>query len=163
MARLSSQERQWKSAPALKGTAPEAASPTLRLAGPSPCHEDKLGVFACEGEVNGRPSCARTDQPGYMLWWCGGKWWVGKREELGPKRGWIKAAAEDAARPDHVVKGTWLAYSSADRQWKAATSLSAILRPRRRAPAAAPAAAPPPPPRQRRPRRRPPRRGAWRW
>ena len=57
-----------------------------------------------------------------MLWWGGGRWWIGKQQELGLNRGWIKAEGDGASPP---AKG-WVVYSSRARpgMWKAATELS---------------------------------------
>ena len=69
---------------------------------------------------DGRPSFAHERHAGLLLWWAEGKWWVGKREELGQGRGWIKAKSE-AARPDAPGAGLeWLVFSKEARTWMAA-------------------------------------------
>ena len=72
--------------------------------------------------VNDRISYAKESQPSLMLWWGGGRWWIGKRDELGQNRGWIKAEGGGAVPP---LKG-WVVYSSRSKpgMWKAATEVS---------------------------------------
>ena len=66
---------------------------------------------------DGRPSFAHERHAGLLLWWAEGKWWVGKREELGQGRGWIKAKSQ-AARPDAPGAGLeWLIFSKEARTW----------------------------------------------
>jgi len=100
----------------------QAQAPVL-LSGTTPhsMHLDKLGLFTATGEQhNGKPSFANERHAGLLLWWAEGKWWVGKREELGHGRGWIKAQSE-AARPDTPGAGhAWLIYSKEARRWVAA-------------------------------------------
>lgn len=135
----------------------QAQAPVL-LSGTTPhsMHLDKLGLFTATGEQhNGKPSFANERHAGLLLWWAEGKWWVGKREELGHGRGWIKAQSE-AARPDTPGAGhAWLIYSKEARRWVAAElacidggSLLALTATASALTAAAtmPAAAPRPPP-----------------
>ena len=62
-------------------------------------------------------SASHERHAGLLLWWAEGKWWVGKREELGHGRGWIKAKSE-AARPDAPGAGLeWLVFSKEARTW----------------------------------------------
>ena len=97
----------------------QAQAPVL-LSGTTPqgVHLDKLGLFTATGEQhNNKPSFANERHAGLLLWWAEGKWWVGKREELGHGRGWIKAKSE-AARPDTPGAGhEWLVYSKEARTW----------------------------------------------
>ena len=66
---------------------------------------------------DGRPSFAHERHAGLLLWWAEGKWWVGKREELGQGRGWMKAKSE-AARPDAAGAALeWLVFSKEARTW----------------------------------------------
>ena len=70
---------------------------------------------ATGGEVNGRPSFQMEHNANLMLWWAKERWWVGKREELGLPRGWIKAES-GALAPD--APGTrWLVEYPGDPGW----------------------------------------------
>ena len=97
----------------------QAQAPVL-LSGTTPqdVHLDKLGLFTATGEQhNSKPSFANERHAGLLMWWAEGKWWVGKREELGHGRGWIKTKSE-AARPDAPGTGhEWCVYSKEARTW----------------------------------------------
>ena len=47
---------------------------------------------------DGRPSFAHERHAGLLLWWAEGKWWVGKREELGQVRIGIRVRARVRVR-----------------------------------------------------------------
>jgi len=116
-----------------KEAAPPAAAPpavggsdpiSVVLEGETPdgAHADKLGVFMPTGsELNGRPTYARENNTALMLWWSGGRWWLGKLAELGQNRGWIKCESE--ATVAHQVEQNWVVYSSAEKKWKQADAL----------------------------------------
>ena len=47
-------------------------------------------------------SYARENNTALMLWWSGGRWWLGKLAELGQNRGWIKVESE--AMKAHMIR-----------------------------------------------------------
>ena len=51
---------------------------------------------------------AKETNPNLMVWWGGGRWWLGKRDEVGQNRGWIKVVGEEMTPPE---KG-WVVYSA---------------------------------------------------
>ena len=64
-------------------------------------HSDKLGLFIPQqGLQNGRPYYANDANPAFVMWWSGGKWWIGKKEQLGHNKGWLKAASSSNNPPD---------------------------------------------------------------
>ena len=88
---------------------------------PDGVHGDKLGTYLPHSDrTNGRPVFRRESNPNFMLWWSGGRWWLGKREELGLNRGWIKVES-DAQRPPPA---DWMVYSSKAKAWKPAAGVS---------------------------------------
>ena len=59
-----------------------------------------------------------------MLWWASGRWWIGKRSELGQPRGWIKAASNGPAPP---FKGWYVLCAKIKPAiWKSAETLSCV-------------------------------------
>ena len=42
-----------------------------------------------------------------MLWWANGRWWIGKREQLGHNKGWLKVTSTAELPPSDG----WLVYS----------------------------------------------------
>ena len=107
-------EKSWREATEMSCTNAER----IVLGGSTPdgAHAEKVGEFCkTSEEVNGRPVYCRETRPNLMLWWSGGRWWLGKRDELGTHRGWIKVHSE-AATPLEV-SGGWLVYSSSVKKW----------------------------------------------
>ena len=98
---------------------------------PEGAHADKLGTFVPLAEgipdsrdpmVNGRHCYSRAEDPRLMIWWAAGRWWVGKRSELGMPRGWIKCSSNETEPPPkgwHV-----LCAKVKPATWKEATQLS---------------------------------------
>ena len=77
-------------------------------------HADKLGVYAPQsGLTNGRPVYENRYKASLLVWWTGGKWFLGKRDELGRSRGWLKATSDSATPPETG----WTVYSSAEAAW----------------------------------------------
>ena len=103
---------------------------------PDGVHEDKLGTFLpvddefaatwrLPGVLANERRCYSKDgdkAARLMLWWSGGKWWVGKRAELGLSRGWVKVLSDDTLPPR---KG-WAVLSAKVKpaKWKEAIDLS---------------------------------------
>ena len=114
-------EKEWKEAEALTCVAAER----IVLGGEAPgdgVHAEKLGEFCRTTDViNQRPVFCREARPNLMLWWSAGRWWLGKRDELGTHRGWIKAHSE--ARSPLDVEGGWLVFSSKEKKWLAGERL----------------------------------------
>ena len=52
--------------------------------------------------------------------WAKGRWWLGKRDEMGKNRGWLKVKTEDYTPP----KSGWIVYVTKEKEWKEATELS---------------------------------------
>jgi len=114
---------------------PLAPAIALRLDGggamPDGAHVDKLGTYVQLDEgipdsgdplVNGRHCYARAEDPRLMMWWASGRWWVGKRSELGMPRGWIKASSNETEPPQrgwHVLSAKIKPVT-----WKEAVQLS---------------------------------------
>jgi hypothetical protein len=114
---------------------PLAPAIALRLDGggamPDGAHVDKLGTYVQLDEgipdsgdplVNGRHCYARAEDPRLMMWWASGRWWVGKRSELGMPRGWIKASSNESEPPQrgwHVLSAKIKPVT-----WKEAVQLS---------------------------------------
>jgi hypothetical protein len=116
----SRQERAWLQAHALHA----APAERLWLGGRTPqgVHAEKCGTFVrIHADVNERPAYFHETRLDLMLWWGGGRWWLGKRAELGMNRGWIKAVSE-AHCPADVAPSPWLVYSNTDRKWFAANA-----------------------------------------
>ena len=109
-------EKTWCEATDLKCTNGER----IVMGGETPdnAHAEKLGEFCKTADViNDRPAFCRETRPNLMLWWAGGRWWLGKREELGTNRGWVKCHSE-AMSPLELADGQmWLVYSSAQKKW----------------------------------------------
>ena len=116
---------------------PEDLTITMELARggemPDGAHVDKLGKYVplAEGRpnsadplVNGRRCYARLEDARLMLWWASGRWWIGKRSELGQPRGWIKAASNGPAPP---FKGWYVLCAKIKPAiWKSAETLSCV-------------------------------------
>jgi hypothetical protein len=116
----SRQERAWLQAHALHA----APAERLWLGGRTPqgVHAEKCGTFVrIHADVNEHPAYFHETRLDLMLWWGGGRWWLGKRAELGMNRGWIKAISE-AHCPADVAPSPWLVYSNTDRKWLAANA-----------------------------------------
>ena len=93
-------------------------------------HADKLGKYtqtplADEPSANELPSFVKDGHPSIMCWFTSGRWWVGKRLELGQARGFLKAPGSGDGPPR---KG-WLVISTKTKppSWKEATDLSCQL------------------------------------
>ena len=56
-----------------------------------------------------------------MIWWGGGRWWLGKREEVGTNRGWLKVAS-NALTPAEASEG-WVVYHAKEKLWVPAEGL----------------------------------------
>lgn len=70
-------------------------------------HSDKLGLFIPQqGLQNERPWYRNDAYPTFVLWNSGGKWWVGKDDQLGKNRGWFKVSAASDVPP----KAGWQVY-----------------------------------------------------
>ena len=113
-------EKAWREATELACTSAER----IVLGGEAPggeapgggAHADKLGEFCRTTDtINERPVYCREARPNLMLWWSSGRWWLGKRDELGTNRGWVKAHSE--AMGPMQVEGGWLVFSSKERKW----------------------------------------------
>lgn len=77
-------------------------------------HADKLGLFAPQvGLQNERPFYSNVEHPSYALWWSSGKFWIGKSEDLGRNRGWLRVTSSDAIPPSDG----WLVYSKPNKKW----------------------------------------------
>ena len=103
---------------------------------PDGVHEDKLGTFLPVDEAFAAtwqlPSVMTNERRCYskegdtaarlMIWWSGGRWWVGKRAELGLPRGWVKVMSDEVLPPR---KG-WAVLSAKAKpaKWKDATDVS---------------------------------------
>ena len=80
-------------------------------------HEDKLGLYEpIAGLTNGRPVYESTRNNSLLIWWSGGRWYLGKRRELGRNRGWLKVQGDGATPPETG----WLVYSN--KEWALPTS-----------------------------------------
>ena len=118
-------------APTVRPDAPPPEAPpllfALALGGSMPdgAHVDKLGTYLPQPDdpdVNGWPCYVKNGQPGILCWHASGRWWVGKRSELGQPRGFLKAPGSDRLPPQ---KG-WLVISTKTKPpgWKEAADLS---------------------------------------
>ena len=77
-------------------------------------HCDKLGLFVPQvGLTNDRPFYAKDGDEGLFIWWSGGRWWLGKQDELGRNRGWLKVQSSAIIPPN----GGWQVYSKKDKGW----------------------------------------------
>ena len=77
-------------------------------------HADKLGLFLPQrGLQNERPFFASDANDQYVLWWSGGKWWLGKRDQIGKNKGWLKVSASGDVPPETG----WLAFDPVERSW----------------------------------------------
>ena len=77
-------------------------------------HADKLGVYVPQmGLRDDRPVYECSHNASLLLWWSAGRWYLGKREELGRNRGWLKVQGEGATPPETG----WTVYSKADAAW----------------------------------------------
>lgn len=95
---------------------------------PDGAHVDKLGRYeqtpvADEPSANERPSFVKEGHPNIMCWFASGRWWVGKRLELGQARGFLKAPGNEKDGPPR--KG-WLVISTTTKppSWKEVADLS---------------------------------------
>ena len=61
------------------------------------------------GERNGRPFYAKDGDAKVYLWWSGGRWWLGKADELGRNRGWLRVESAAITPPSEG----WQVYSKA--------------------------------------------------
>ena len=85
-------------------------------------HAEKLGTFVrCFDDTNGRPTYSRETRPNLMIWWGGGRWWLGKREEVGTNRGWLKVAS-NALTPAEASEG-WVVYHAKEKLWMPAEGM----------------------------------------
>lgn len=101
---------------------PDVAVPFV-LSGTTPANEraDKLGTFLPQQETqNGRPFYAHESNPGLLVWWSGGRWWLGKSDEMGRNRGWFKVKSLDVSPPQRG----WLVYVSKEKTWKECVDMS---------------------------------------
>ena len=116
-------EKSWKEVADLKCRPSERIVLGGALPDGSP-HGEKLGEFCRTADtVNGRPVYCREVRPNLMLWWSGGRWWLGKRDELGTNRGWIKAQT-DCESPLDAPPDSWHVFSSTERKWLPAGGIS---------------------------------------
>ena len=77
-------------------------------------HADKLGMFVPQaGLMNGRPTYVNSSNAELVLWWSSGRWYLGKHNELGRNRGWLKAIGDGAIPPETG----WLVYSKPEKVW----------------------------------------------
>ena len=89
-------------------------------------HADKLGVYVPQmGLRDDRPVYECSHNSSLLLWWSAGRWYLGKREELGRNRGWLKVQGEGWTPPETG----WTVYSKADAAWLEMASM--IARPAR--------------------------------
>ena len=105
---------------------------------PNAAHADKLGTFVrCAEPWEGKPVFTREGFAGkwqILMWWHSGTrhWFVGRRSELGTKKGWLKLPSDDAS-PCGVEgspeAGGWLVYDSSSKSWVAAPDLNCIAAP----------------------------------
>ena len=112
-------EKAWREATEMSCTPAER----IVLGGESPggAHAEKLGEFCRTVEtVNDRPVYCRETRPNLMVWWAGGRWWLGKRDELGTNRGWIKAHSECQSP---IEATSWMAFSAEKKKWLAADAM----------------------------------------
>ena len=86
-------------------------------------HADKLGLFLPQsGLQNDRPFYANDANPDFVLWWSGGKWWIGKREQLGHNKGWLKVAANGDVPPE----SGWVVFEKASKKWEPMEGMVAL-------------------------------------
>jgi len=123
----SSQEKKWKEATHLQLN--KARSITLGGSLPDDVHSDKVGKFVDvtktvdEAGVT-RTVYAREGRPGLMLWWSGNRWWLGKRDEFGLNRGWVKVESS-ADEPYKVERSKpWVVWSKRAERWLEAPNLT---------------------------------------
>lgn len=87
-------------------------------------HADKLGLFLPQvGLRNERPFYANDAHDAFVLWWSGGKWWLGKRDQLGHNKGWLKVSASGDVPPE----SGWLVYEKANKAWAPMVGMVAVL------------------------------------
>ena len=101
---------------------PDMAVP-LVLAGimPSGAQQEKLGVYVPQRDLtNEHPFYAHESNPGLLMWWAKDRWWLGKRDELGFNRGWLKVTSKDFAPP---TVG-WRVYAPKEKKWLDATEMT---------------------------------------
>ena len=106
---------------------PDMAVPLVFTTGagsmPGGSHEEKLGVYLPQvGTENERPFYAHESNPGLRMWWAKGRWWLGKRDEQGRNRGWLKVK-DDSFQPP---KCGWIVYATKEKAWRDATDLTCI-------------------------------------
>jgi hypothetical protein len=86
-------------------------------------HADKLGLFMPQPDsINDRPYYANDDNRNLLMWWSGGKWWLGKADELGRNRGWLKVESRDVVPP----REGWVVYSKKEKNWEPMVGMVAI-------------------------------------
>lgn len=87
-------------------------------------HADKLGLFVPQPElVNDRPYYANDANENLVMWWSGGKWWLGKGDELGRNRGWLKVENRDVVPP----KEGWVVYVKKEKKWELMEGMVAVV------------------------------------
>jgi len=59
------------------------------------------------------------------MWWSSGRWWIGKRDERGTNRGWLKVVS-DAKSPLEVQSG-WNVYLPDARKWAESATLHCAI------------------------------------
>ena len=86
-------------------------------------HAEKLGLFLPQAELmNERPFYRNDVNEKLLLWWSGGKWWLGKSDELGRNRGWLKVESKAVVPP----KTGWLVYNKKDKAWELMDGMVAV-------------------------------------
>ena len=99
----------------------------IALVGSIPMNEERrnLGVFKkTTSSVNRRPTYKMDGYDKVMLWFAGSKWWVGKSEDVGKSKGWIKV--KDQAQSPELVTAKWMVYDHASKVWVPAPGLRII-------------------------------------
>ena len=101
-----------------------SCSPRVVLSGGSATqrHQDKLGEYERVYGIlsNGRGVYRQVGNPGRMIWFSGGHWFVGRATELGECHGWL-SAHHDVPTPDQV-RTTWRISNQGSSQGTSVTS-----------------------------------------
>ena len=82
---------------------------TVMVAGETPnqLNNDKLGEFVRQAgkAVNSRPIYSQVGNENRMIWYTGGFWYLGRKDELGKSQGWL--CVRDPAPAPELTQSMW--------------------------------------------------------